>query len=146
MGAPVSATFHGRDVFAPAAAHLASGVPLGDLGPSLATDEIVRADLPAPGVSPGEVVGTALDIDRFGNIELNVTMNEVREAGIERALAVETHTARHSAVVARTFGDVEPGDTVVYEDAYGSLAVAINRGSAAEALGAQVGTTITLRR
>jgi S-adenosylmethionine hydrolase len=142
---PVSATFHGRDVFAPAAAHLARGVDLADLGPPLPLEAVARLELPRPRVSPGEIVATVLDVDRFGNVQLNVTSAELGQAGIQARVEVDTESERRPAVIARTFAAVAAGETVVYEDAYGSVAVAVNRASAAEALRARVGTTVTLR-
>jgi S-adenosyl-L-methionine hydrolase (adenosine-forming) len=146
MLAPLSATFHGRDVFAPAAAHLASGVPLGELGPSVSVDQLVRVDFPAPGLSPGAITATVVDVDRFGNVQLNVTMEQLEQSELGGELEVEANGERRSALVARTFADVEPGETVVYEDAYRAVAVAVNRGSAADALRARVGSAIVLRR
>jgi S-adenosylmethionine hydrolase len=141
----VSATFHGRDVFAPAAAHVASGVPLNALGPPLSVDELVRVDLPAASVSERAVMATVVDVDRFGNVQLNVTMEELEQAKLQGVLEVEANGERRSALVARTFVDVEPGETVVYEDAYRSVAIAVNGASAAEALAARIGTEVALR-
>jgi S-adenosylmethionine hydrolase len=145
MLAPVSATFHGRDVFAPAAAHLARGVPLMELGPAVPVETLARLDVPRPRVSPSEIVATVLDVDRFGNVQLNVTRDELEEAGIGRALEVAVAGRRQAAVRARTFADVAPGETVVYEDAYRSVAIAVNGASAAQELAARIGTEVALR-
>ena len=142
---PVSATFHGRDVFAPAAAHLARGVALAELGPALAPDELVRLDLPRPHVATNEIVATAIDVDRFGNVQLNLTASDLERAGLRTEVEVEVGAARRTAVVARTFADVQPGEALVYEDAYKKIAVAVNRGSAAEALGARPGSDVAPR-
>jgi S-adenosylmethionine hydrolase len=142
---PVSATFHGRDVFAPAAAHLARGVTLSELGPAVPVESLSRLELPRPRVSPLEILATVLDIDRFGNVQLNLTVQELEEAGVRETLEVEAAGRRQAAHVARTFADVPPGETVVYEDAYRNIAVAVNGGSAAEALAARIGTTVALR-
>jgi S-adenosyl-L-methionine hydrolase (adenosine-forming) len=142
---PVSATFHGRDVFVPAAAHLARGVALNELGPAVPLEELARLELPRPRVSPNEIVATVLDVDRFGNVQLNLTTRELAEAGIGERLELDVAGRRQGAVVARTFADVAPGETVVYEDAYRGVAVAVNGGSAAEALPARVGATVALR-
>ena len=145
MLAPVSATFHGRDVFAPAAAHLARGVPLTELGPAVPVETLARLDVPRPRVSPSEIVATVLDVDRFGNVQLNVTRDELEEAGIGPALEVEVAGRRQAAFRARTFADVAPGETVVYEDAYRSVAIAVNGASAAQELAARIGTEVALR-
>src|SRR5881227_3235162 len=68
----VSRTFHGRDLFAPAAAHLALGVPLEELGPPIAPDALARLDLPRPEVGSTRIHSTVISIDRFGNVQLNL--------------------------------------------------------------------------
>src|SRR5689334_23653943 len=68
----VSRTFHGRDLFSPAAAHLASGVALAELGPPVDPDALVRLDLPVPEVGQSKIRATALAVDRFGNVALNL--------------------------------------------------------------------------
>jgi S-adenosyl-L-methionine hydrolase (adenosine-forming) len=145
MLAPVSATFHGRDVFAPAAAHLARGVPITELGPPVPVETLARLEIPRPRVSPSEILATVLDVDRFGNVQLNVTGDELEGAGIGPALEVAVAGRRQAAVRARTFADVAPGETVVYEDAYGSVAIAVNGASAAQELAAGIGTEVALR-
>ncbi|MGH3046385.1 MAG: SAM hydrolase/SAM-dependent halogenase family protein, partial [Gaiellaceae bacterium] len=70
---PVSATFHGRDVFAPAAAHLARGVPLAEFGPEVAQDELRRLEVPKPHIGARRIGATVLYVDRFGNVQLNLT-------------------------------------------------------------------------
>jgi S-adenosylmethionine hydrolase len=145
MLTPVSATFHGRDVFAPAAAHLARGVPLTELGPAVPAETLARVEVPRPRVSPSEIVATILDVDRFGNLQLNVTRDDLEEAGIASALEIAVSGRRRAAVRARTFADVAPGEAVVYEDAYRSVAIAVNGASATQVLAARVGTEVTLR-
>jgi S-adenosylmethionine hydrolase len=140
----VSRTFHGRDVFAPTAAHVALGVPLADLGPSLAASELFRLEIPEPDVAPFWLDATALAVDRFGNLELNASGDDLADAGIEVGtdLELEVGARRHPAAAARTFADVSPGEIVVYEDSYGRVAVAVNGGNAAERLAASPGTRI----
>ena len=148
MLTPVSPTFHGRDIFSPAAAHLARGVSLSDLGPGLDPAALVRLDLPAPDARPGRIRATVLDIDRFGNVQLNLTSADLERAGIAQGdtVEVETLNERYFALVARTFVDVRPGDIVLYEDAYRNIALAINRGNAADILATRVGQPIELMR
>jgi S-adenosylmethionine hydrolase len=142
----VSRTFHGRDLFAPAAAHLALGVPPQELGPPLSADALVRLDLPEPVIDDGRVRATVLYVDRFGNIQLNLTrahLDAVRVVpGTRLELAVGGE--RYFATAARTFGDARPGEIVLYEDSYRNVAVAINRGSAAQMFAARTGQTIEL--
>src|SRR5438094_5660378 len=68
----VSRTFHGRDLFAPAAAHLALGVPLSELGPPIDPDALARLDLPQADIGATRIHGTVLSVDRFGNVGLNL--------------------------------------------------------------------------
>jgi S-adenosylmethionine hydrolase len=132
--ASVSRTFHGRDLFSPAAAHLASGVAPAELGPPLAPDALVRLDLPRPEIGESRIRATILYVDAFGNIQLNLTRDDVERVGIVPGtrLELELHRERYYAVAARTFADARPGDIILYEDAYRNISVAINRGSAAD--------------
>jgi S-adenosyl-L-methionine hydrolase (adenosine-forming) len=128
----VSRTFHGRDLFSPAAAHLSRGVPLGELGPPIAADALVRLDLPRPDVSTNRIRATVLYVDAFGNIQLNLTREHLEQAGVVPGTKVELAigSERYYAIMTRTFSDARPGDIVLYEDAYRNVAVAINRGNA----------------
>src|SRR5438093_9475147 len=80
---PVSRTFHGRDLFAPAAAHLALGVPLEGLGPPLDKEALARLDLPEPDLGSSRIRATVLYVDRFGNVQLNLRREHLEQAGIE---------------------------------------------------------------
>jgi S-adenosyl-L-methionine hydrolase (adenosine-forming) len=133
---PVSATFHGRDIFAPVAAHLAAGAELADAGDPLDPDALERVELPEPREEDGAVVAHALVIDHFGNVGLNVDHDRLAGTGITLGgrVAVEAAGERYLATYAHTFADVSPGELLVYQDAYRTLALAINRGSAQEFL------------
>jgi S-adenosylmethionine hydrolase len=141
---PVSRTFHGRDLFAPAAAHLALGVPLDEVGPPIAPDALVRLDLPEPDIRDDGIDAVVLDIDRYGNMQLNLTRVELEQIGAEPGtrLELEFHGERYYATAARTFADARPGDIILYEDSYRNIAVAINRGNAAAMLAARPGQPI----
>ena len=144
--AHVSRTFHGRDLFSPAAAHLALGVPLGDLGPPLDPDALVRLDVPAAEVGGRRIRATVLAVDRFGNAALNLTRDELERAGIVPGTRVEVEAGgnRFYAVTARTFADAREGDLLLYEDSYRNVAVAVSRGSAAGLLGLDEGSKLGL--
>ena len=135
---PVSPTFHGRDIFAPAAAHLASGLPLAELGPPIDAEALVRLELPRAEVRPNRIAATVLYVDAFGNMQLNLTREHLDQAELEPGARVELELAgqRYFAVAARTFSDARVGDLILYEDSYGNVAVAMNRGNAAEMLAA----------
>ena len=141
---PVSRTFHGRDLFAPAAAHLALGVPLEELGPPLDPEVLVRLGLPEAEVEPSRIGASALYVDRFGNVQLNLAGDDLAAAGASPGtkLRLELPSGTRAAVVARTFADVAPGDTVLYEDSYGNVAIAVSRGNAARSLGLRAGERV----
>ena len=143
---PVARTFHGRDIFAPAAAHLAAGVALEALGPEVPPGKLVRLVLPAPEVGARRIRATVLYVDRFGNVQLNLTSAELDRVGIEPGSRVEVEAGfeRYFAIAAATFAEVRAGDIVLYEDAYRNVALAINQGNAAEMFGVEVGQEIRL--
>jgi len=143
----VSRTFHGRDLFAPAAAHLARGVELAELGPPIAPDALARLDLPEPEIGATRIHCTVLAIDRFGNVQLNLDRSHSDAAGIVPGTRVELQVGpeRYYAVAARTFADARPGDLILYEDSYRNLSIAINGGSAAAMFGGKPGQDIRIQ-
>ena len=143
----ISRTFHGRDLFAPAAAHLANGVPLAELGPPLDSDALVRLDLPEPSFSDDRIDATTLNVDSFGNIALNLTRDDAERAGVVPGSRIELELSgeRYYAVMARTFADARPGDVILYEDSYRNMSIAINRGNAASMLHAAPGRPLGIR-
>ncbi len=143
----ISRTFHGRDLFAPAAAHLANGVPLAELGPPIDVEALVRLDLPVPVFRDDRIDATMLYVDSFGNIALNLTRDDVEAAGVAPGSKIELILSGEGyyAVMARTFADARPGDVILYEDSYGNMSVAINRGSAAAMLHAAPGQRLVIR-
>ena len=132
----ISRTFHGRDLFSPAAAHLARGVALEELGPPIDPEGLVLLDLPTPVREAGSLVATALYVDSFGNIALNLARDDVEGLGIVSGTRVELEASgeRYYAVMARTFADARVGDVILYEDSYRNISIAISRGSAARML------------
>jgi S-adenosyl-L-methionine hydrolase (adenosine-forming) len=136
--APVSATFHGRDIFAPVAARLAGGAVLPDAGDPIDPAGLATLELPQPELLDGVLVAHAVHIDRFGNVQLDVEGGDAERLGFEVGLVLEVAapgggSARTRYV--RAFGDANPGELLLYADSYRRLAVAVNRGSAAERLG-----------
>jgi S-adenosyl-L-methionine hydrolase (adenosine-forming) len=138
---PVSRTFHGRDIFSPAAAHVANGLSLAELGPPIDPSALVRLELPQPEVRTNRIGASILYIDAFGNIQLNLTRDHLDQADVQAGARVELELAgqRYFAIAARTFSDARTGDLILYEDSYGNVAVAMNRGNAAEMLSARAG-------
>ena len=145
--APLSRTFHGRDVFAPAAAFLAGGLPPAELGPSLEPSALTRLDVPVPQLSAGGIVAHVLIVDRFGNVQLNLTASDLEQVGIVPGTQIELEIGleRYYAVAARTFADVARGDIVLYEDSYRNISIAINVGDAASVISARAGDRVRLR-
>jgi S-adenosylmethionine hydrolase len=144
---PVSSTFHGRDVFAPAAAHLAHGVPIEKLGPPLDPEALVRLEVPQAQVDERRIRACCLYVDRFGNMQLNLTRDDLRKFGLEPGMQVEleVEAERYYASAARTFADARSGDIMVYVDAYENVAVAISGGNAGKTLAARPGSEIRIR-
>ena len=143
----VSRTFHGRDLFAPAAAHLALGVPIEQLGPPLAADALARLDIPSPEIGENRIRATVLYIDRFGNVQLNLTREHMQQAEVTAGTTVEIELGleRYYAVAARTFADARGGDVILYEDSYRNIALAISGGNAAELFAASPGQDVRIR-
>jgi S-adenosylmethionine hydrolase len=145
---PVSATFHGRDVFVPVAAHLAAGAELREAGQPLGLDELVTLELPDPILDEDGATAHALLIDGYGNVSLDLTHEHMLELGLALGERIEVAGPRLSseAVVVQTFADVAPGEMLLYEDAWGAVAVAVNRGDAAKALGSTRDSEVRLKR
>jgi S-adenosylmethionine hydrolase len=134
--APVSASFHGRDLFAPVVAHLALGAALADAGEPLDPAELVALDVPRPAVEGGMLHAHVLHADRFGNVMLDAARSDLDACGLRRGDAVIVNGVR--AAFATTFADVPAGGLLLYEDSYGVPSLAVNRGSALEALGLEI--------
>jgi S-adenosylmethionine hydrolase len=143
---PVSRTFHGRDVFAPAAAHLALGLDPAELGPTVEPDSLTRLELPEPEVGGSRIGATVLYVDRYGNVQLNLSRTDVERAGIVpgRRVELDLGVDRYYATAARAFADARPGDIILYEDSYENIAVAITDGNAAEMFALRAGQRLTI--
>jgi hypothetical protein len=130
---PVSASFHGRDVFAPVAARLAAGVPLAEAGEPVDPAELVALDLPRAQLTGDGLLAHVLQADRYGNVVLDVEHAQLAGSGLRLGRAVTVNG--EPALYATTFADVPAGGLLLYEDGYRTLALAVNRGSALAALG-----------
>jgi len=133
-----SPTFHGRDVFAPAAARLAAGARLDDLGPPVA--DVIRNTAAAPRVVESAVLGEVVYIDRFGNLISNIPKDLIR---LGATITVGETTI---GLVRRTFGDVAVGMPVAYVGSGGTVEIGVREGSAARALGVGVGAVVAASR
>jgi S-adenosyl-L-methionine hydrolase (adenosine-forming) len=137
---PVSATFHGRDIFAPVAARLAAGAALAEAGQPCDPQALVKLQLPRPRRDGSALVAHAIYIDRFGNVQLDVTHDDLTDSGLKLGSRVRLTGASGTfeAQYARTFADVGPDHLLVYEDAYRRLAVAVSHGDAAKRIGVSI--------
>jgi S-adenosylmethionine hydrolase len=150
----VSSSFHGRDVFAPAGAHLAAGVPIADLGRAIDPRTLVELAWPVPDVRPGRLRTQAIYIDTFGNTKLSATAEDVAAAlpglhyGDRLVLVIDDGGGRHEMPVtwARTFGEVPIGAPLLTVDSYGRVALSVHQGSAAGAYGIKLDAVIEVAR
>jgi S-adenosyl-L-methionine hydrolase (adenosine-forming) len=145
---PTSRTFHGRDVFAPVAAHLATGVDLAELGPELDPARLVRLEAPTARLDGDRLLAEVVAVDHFGNLLLSFGHSELERAGLRLGDQVEIRVGERSssATVGETFGAVPAGSLVVHEDSSRRIAISRNHGRAAEALQARAGDAVVLER
>ena len=154
LGPAISSTFHGRDIFAPVAAHIACGVPLSELGP--AVKDLVRLPIPRVDVTEERIHGEVLYVDRFGNVITSIgrlvwdgSLLHLDPAfgGAPRAVI----NARQVRVLAagcdlgpirRTYGEMAAGQPLAVVGSEGMLELAVNRGHGAEVLGLKVGDAV----
>jgi S-adenosylmethionine hydrolase len=139
-------TFAGRDVFAPAAAHLCNGVPLRELGPAVDPVTLLPGLLPLTREDGDAVVAEVLWVDRFGNCQLNVDPDALFAAGTRPGGRVEVRLSdgARAARWVHTYADARPSELVVLVDSYGLLSLAFDRESAAAALGLRAGSPVTV--
>ncbi len=133
---PVTATFHGRDLFAPVAANLALGASLPEAGEPVDPASLTRIELPEPRIYPDRIVAHVLYVDGFGNLALNLGHEQLASTFLRLGNRVAVAAGRSNVTVSfgRTFADVGAGQGIMYEDSSRSLALAVNRESAAELL------------
>ena len=138
--AQVSRTFHGRDIFAPAAAHLAAGAPLESFG-AIVTDPVL-VDMPQPRQNTQGLAGSIIHVDAFGNLASNIRAEMLADLG-------NIHIILKSKVIegiSATFGNKAQGELVAVIDSFGFLSICVVNGSAARQLGAGVGETLQIVR
>jgi S-adenosyl-L-methionine hydrolase (adenosine-forming) len=133
QAARVSRTFHGRDVFSPAAAHLAAGVPPPEFGDEVDLDALVDLALPVATVSGTAVAAPVRDVDRFGNVRLAATAEDLARASGAGVVRLELRTDRETFEIRQvgTYSDLEPGELGLLVDSFGWLAVVMDRDAAA---------------
>jgi S-adenosyl-L-methionine hydrolase (adenosine-forming) len=145
---PVSATFHGRDIFAPVSAHLAAGAPLPTAGDPIDPAALIRLEFQSPRHEDGAVVAHVRYVDRFGNLQLDAGHDDLADSGLRLGRPTELELeagVRHRVHYARTFADADAGELLLYEDAQRRLAVAVSHGDAGARLGLGVGDELRIR-
>ncbi len=146
----VTNTFHGRDIFSPAAAQLSLGVPFETLGPVLDGAVLAPSPLPPPRPIEGGLRTEVVYVDTFGSCKLSALAADVRGvAGGDpagRPFELRAADGRTFEVPwVRTFGERRPGEALLYEDSYGRACIAVNQGDASATLGLADGTVLELR-
>ena len=150
----ISSSFHGRDIFAPAAAHLAMGVPLEFLGPAVDPRSLRILDWPEPEVHPGVLRSSVIYIDSFGSAKLSALGSHLFGAvgSPELGQPLFVRLVDQAGVVdlevawVETFGNVPPGQPLLFQDSYGRLSLAVNQGSAAMDLGIREDAEVIVAR
>jgi S-adenosylmethionine hydrolase len=149
-----ASTFHGRDIFAPVAAHLAAGRRFEEVGRTAPVDTLVGLTFPSASIAPGRLETTVAWVDSFGNLRLFATPDDLSGAfgdqpfgstiTVERLTGSDGTAFSEPASWARTFGDQPVGALLVYGDSSGMLAISENQGSAARRTGVETGSRVRL--
>jgi S-adenosylmethionine hydrolase len=150
----VSSSFHGRDVFAPAAAHLADGIRIEELGRAVDPRRLLGLEWPRPETGPGRLTTQAIYIDTFGNVKLSALAEDVAAAfpelrlGEQLDIRVGAGGAARAlrATWARAFGDVAQGAPLLTVDSYGRASLAVHLGSASDTYGVALDSLIEVSR
>jgi S-adenosyl-L-methionine hydrolase (adenosine-forming) len=142
----VAATFHGRDIFMPVAAHLAGGAELTAAGPEIEIADLVWLPQPGRRVRDSIAEGEVLTVDTFGNVQLTITATDAADIGIKPGGTVLVTAGRHHLTLPyrEMFGAVAPGDLVAYADGAGMVSIAVNGGDAAQRLGLPPGARVSI--
>jgi len=143
----LSASFHGRDLFAPVAAHLALGARLEEAGDAIDASSLSSLDLPTPELGSDRVKAHAIHVDGYGNVTLDLDASMLADGpfAVGDRIDVRAPDGRFEALWVRTFSDTDPGDLLLFEDSSGALALAASGGHAAGLLDLRPGTGVELR-
>lgn len=133
-----SHTFHGRDIFAPAAAHLAAGVPLSELGEAIAVDSLIKIAVPSPQITKAEIAGTVQHIDHFGNIITTIPAAAIRQGNWQMQVG------KVEMPLKQTYGEVEIGHALALVGSHGWVEIAVNGSSAQARLRLAIGDEVKL--
>ncbi|MBS7633692.1 SAM-dependent chlorinase/fluorinase [Candidatus Bathyarchaeota archaeon] len=139
----VSSTFHGRDIFAPAAAHLANKTPPAKLGSKIRSITMPKFSKVAK--RKDMLVGEVLHVDSFGNIITNFVQNNLAMASAKTFVEIELHRVKRRLKLCRTYAEVEPQEPLAIIGSHDFLELSINQGNAAEAFGVKAGDQVILK-
>jgi S-adenosylmethionine hydrolase len=150
----ISSSFHGRDVFAPAAAHLADGVAIDQLGRAVDPRRLAELEWPRPVILPGRLASQAIYLDTFGNVKLSALVEDLASAlpGLQLGERLVVRIGAGAALReigtpwVRTFGEVPTGSPLLTTDSYGRVSLALHQGSAADTLGVTLDEAVEVRR
>lgn len=146
MRSKVSRTFHGRDVFAPAAAHLANGVPASGFGKAFS--DYVIPDFSKPRLEKGAVLGTVLHIDAFGNVITNISSDDMEKASVRKTGTLNVEIGEEPAILklCAAYSDVSRGDALALVGSHDFLEISVNQGDAAERFEVKKGDPVRVRQ
>jgi S-adenosylmethionine hydrolase len=144
--ANVTATFHGRDIFMPVAAHLADGTELTATGAEIDVADLVTLPPPERLIRDSVAEGEVLTVDRFGNVQLTITASDAAQIGLKPGTTAHVRSGRHRMIIPYRdmFGAVAPDELVAYVDSAGLVAIAVNGGNAAQRLGLAPGARVSM--
>jgi S-adenosyl-L-methionine hydrolase (adenosine-forming) len=144
--ASVAATFHGRDIFMPVAAHLADGTELATTGTQIDIADLLTLPVPERTIRDSVAAGEVLTVDRFGNVQLTITAADAAEIGLKPGATALIRCGRHQLIIPYrdVFGAVAPGELVAYIDSAGLVSIAVNGGDAAQRLGLPPGARVSM--
>jgi len=142
----VSPMFHGRDIFAPVAAHVSNGADMADIGPSIDPALLAKMPWPKPVIEPGRIICQVIDIDRFGTLRLNIDARkfEKLDVPVGETLSIEFAGRKQLVRFVETFSDVPRGELLIAVDSASWLSIAKNLGNAAKALGIGIGDEVVI--
>jgi S-adenosyl-L-methionine hydrolase (adenosine-forming) len=144
--AGVAATFHGRDIFMPVAAHLADDAELAATGAQIDVADLVTLPVPERTIRDSVATGEVLTVDRFGNVQLTITAADAAQIGLKPGATALVRCGRHQLIIPyrEMFGAVAPGELVAYTDSAGLVSIAVNSGDAAQRLGLPPGARVSM--
>jgi S-adenosylmethionine hydrolase len=138
----VSTTFHGRDIFAPAAAHLLNGVKPAEFGPEICN--VAKPDFAKVTRRNKALVGEVLHVDGFGNVILNITAGEVAQSNVKGAVSVDLPSGKLKLKFCKAYGEVKPDEPLALIGSHGFLEISVNQGSAAQRFKTKAGDSVTI--